>query len=729
MDERYVWQNPDADTGVSDEEILEDLPKETQAEAERADQKEHPLDTDKDTQRRFRRVLSWWAYERAHQADNRRMRLKQHEYRDGEQWDPDDANELENDRGTHASVYNLIHPAIEWVSGTERRTRVDYLILPTSPEMAKAAEIKTKAFKYVNDVNNARWAMSQAFEDAITSGLGWLEVNIRGDQSQEPIYIGYEDWRYVWHDSLAVRLDLEDARYLFRAKWVDYDVAVAMFPDRADVIRAVLNSEDASLDFARDGDDLDIEGISDVQDGKLDNDWSASTNYNLFMESYRPRVRIVSCEYRVPLQTRILRPAKGGNIGVLDGVDYDEENPYMVDLVKAGHATVVDSLQMRMRKMIFCGRYVLLDEYRPYNHNIFSLIPVWGYRRKKDGAPYGLVYGMMDPQEDYNKSFSKARWILSSNQTMYESGAIDDIDKFSDEKARPDGNMEVNDISKVQMQDRQDLAVQYINIMQMCREMIDHISGVTPDNRGMPSNATSGEAIRARQAQGHVMTGPLFDNYLLAHQQAGRVILSLIEQYWTEKKTFRITRIKPDEKGKKWSFVTVNDGLPENDITANRADFVVSQEAYHATLRQAMFEEFGKILAKLPPEISVLLLDWWIDLSDLPGKDVAVERIRAKTGQHDPYADPEDPEVKARLEAERQAAERKQQIENAMIDLELKIKQAQATKDMAQAQKLLADARARLAEIGIKSDANRIKKADVLHKIEQAEASTVSGGE
>jgi len=703
--------DPDLDAGVSLDEELEDLPQDVRREAKASESKKHPLDDDK-AQRRFRRVWSWWAYERIRQMDNRAERMLAHEFRDHNQWSDDEKFEVE-DRGQDPTVFNLVKPALEWISGTERRTRVDYLILPTKPEGAKAAETKTKGFKYVTEVNNSRFSVSQAFDDAITSGLGWIEIGIRSDDADEPIYIGYEDWRNVWHDSHAKMLDLSDARYIFRAKWIDYDIAVAMFPDRKDAIRAALAESDER--FAADHDYLD-DDLDKWDSGDLDD----LDGVYVLPEARRPRVRLVSCEYKVPANVKVIRSTDpDDDLGSLEGTEYDPDNEFMAELVNGGHATIVDAVRMTMRKMIFCGKYVLQDSVRPYNHGMFSLVPIWGYRRKKDGMPYGVVLGMMDPQRDFNKRLSKARWILSSNQVMYQKGAIEDIDEFVDERDRPDGAMEVNDINGVKLRDQLQLAREHVMIMDLCKSMIEYVSGVTPDNRGIPTNAVSGEAIRARQEQGHVMTGPLFDNYLLAFQQAGRIILSLMEQYWTDKKTLRITGIK--QQGKPYEFVRINDGLPENDIMANRADFVVSQDAYHASLRQAMFEEFGRLLDKLPPAIAILLLDWWIDLSDLPGKEVAVERIRQYNGQQDPSEDPDDPEVQARRKAEQALQQRRQAIEDKLMQLEIDLKEAQVTKDQAQARKLIADARARLAEIGAKQQDLRIKKADTLHKIEASE--------
>src|SRR3546814_7917196 len=61
-------------------------------------------------------------------------------------------------------------------------------------------------------------------------------------------------------------------------------------------------------------------------------------------------------------------------------------------------------------------------------------------------------------------------------------------------------------------------------------------AGVTGENRGLETDAKSGKAIMAKQDQGSVVTAEIFDNLLLARQLEGEIVLSLVEQYFTDPK-------------------------------------------------------------------------------------------------------------------------------------------------------------------------------------------------
>jgi len=687
--------------GLTPEEQIEDLKI-----PEKSTIGEHFLDTNKQTQRYFRMIKNWFIYEKMKQSDNRKERMKAHNYKDGDQWDDDDKAVVE-DRGQTASVFNRIKPACDWLIGTEKRTRVDYTILPRRKDDSKPAENKTKLLKYLSDTCKIGFNRSLAFEDAVISGLGWLDHGIRSDETDEPLYVEYEDWRNVWHDSHAKKRDLSDGRYLFRAKIVDYDIAVAMFPDRADCIRAALNQNDGETDdaYIETGINPDDDDLSETGDA-LDT-----------IDNHRDRVRLVSCEYRLPSKVKVLR---GKDIGALEGTIYDAENKGMAYLVNEGHASLFDAVKMVMWKMIFCGNFVLQNRKRIYNHQRFSLIPIWGYKKKKDNSPYGVVKNLMDPQDDLNKRRSKALFILSTKQSMAQENAIDDHDEFVEERDRPDGHMVVKDLLGVKLLEERALAKEHVMLMEQDAQYIESASGVTDEARGIETNATSGVAMQSREKQAHVNTAEIFDNYRYGFQLSGEIQLSLVEQFYTDEKTFRLT----GDKGQ-LDFTSINakgeTGEIENDITATQADFIVEADSYHATVRQAMFESFGNILGKLKPEIAIQLLDMWLDLSDLPGKDVMVERIRAINGQSDPDEDPDDPETQQRKAAEAEEMERQQAIENKLLELEMALKEVEIKEKDSEAEKDLADAQAKLAKIRNDIELTKIKKAEVLNKIEVEE--------
>ena len=665
--------------------------------------------------RRFRQILEWWDQVRSLQTKDRQERLRDHDYYDGDQWDAEDKEAVE-DRGQRACVYNLVKPTIDWLTGTEKRTRVDFRVLPRERDDSKGAETKTEVLKYVADINKSHFHRSRAFEDCAISGVGWIEAGIKSDETDEPLFVRYEDWRNIWYDPLSVERDLSDARYLFRAKYVDIDIAAAMFPDRAGQIRAASISEDTYYEeYDTELDDTDPErAIMDA----------AESGEDVHPFNRRSRVRLVECWYRQPGKVKILR---GKELGTVDGTVYDQQDPFMVGLVESGVASVYDAIRMVVRQMIFCGKYVLQDQPSPYKHQRFPFIPIWGQRKKKDGAPYGAVRQLRDPQDDLNKRRSKALFILSSNRVVADDNATDDWDNLYDEAQRPDGVIRKKSGTEVRLENDFRIGAEHIKLMEQDKQYIESTGGVTDENMGRETNATSGKAILARQEQGHVINQNLFDNLRYAIQLAGEIELSLIEQYYTEPKVIRIVG---DRGQLEWMQINAQteDGLVENDITARQADYLVDTQAYNATLRQQMFETFGELLTKLPPEVAVNLLDLWVDLSDLPGKDEMVKRIRSINGQPDPDEDLDDPEVVARRQAQEEAKAYQAELAQKLQELAIEEKDVENRKTKAEIKEILAKVdeivnkiHVENEKVDLESQKVTIEKAKAVNEFERGE--------
>lgn len=681
---------------------------------------EHPLDRP-EVRKRFNRVYDWWMQELVRQADVRAEALRDHEIYDGPgQWTAEEMAIL-RERLQEPLVFNQVKPTVDWVLGSEKKLRLDYRVMPRGEEDAQAAEIKTKGIKYLSDVNRTGFKRSRAFADAVISGVGWLDHGISGDAEDEPIQVRYEDWRNVWYDSLSVEPDYSDARYVFRGKWVDEDIAIAYFPDRADVIHAAAN-EDAGTLF---GDpSFDLEDISNNEDG-YNTDALRSGFYSYAGEvgaSRRSRVFLVEAWYRVPARKKILR---GKGLGALNGAEFDPDDPNHATIVAQGLGSPVDTIQMEVRQMIFCGSHVLHDSVSPYRHNRFPLVPIWGYRRKRDNAPYGMVRNLRDPQRDLNKRRSKALYILNSNKTIVEEDAfVGTLQEFYDSRQRPDGVtlMRKDRIGAIRDENDRGIAREHIELMQQDERYIQNTSGVTDELMARETNAVSGVAIKSRQEQGQVVVAELFDNYRLAFQLSGEIQLSLMEQYWTGEKVFRIVG-----EGNTPEYVHVSGAGGLNDITATKADFVISEQDYSATIRRAMFETLGDMATRMPPEVAIQLLDLVFDLSDLPGKEKFVERIRQLNGQKDPNAE-HDPNAEPEIDPAEQAKLQQMETQNRILQTQLAGEQAKVAKLEAEARLVQAkigtemvNQRVAVAGVGYDQEKLKIERAQTLNAIEQAE--------
>ncbi|AAQ54984.1 phage portal protein [Burkholderia phage Bcep22] len=649
----------------------------------------NPLDSEQAVELHSR-LLSYYRQELSRQQDNRAEMAVDEDYYDNIQWSQDEIDELK-ERGQAPTVYNVISQSVNWIIGSEKRGRSDFKVLPRRKDGGKAAERKTALLKYLSDVNHTPFERSMAFEETTKAGIGWLESQVQDENDGEPIYAGAESWRNILWDSTYRRLDMDDCRYIFRVKWVDLDVMLAIFPERAAQLRA------AAVDnFETWGTD-DIDGDDAMDSPEYERSMNSVTAGAVAYA--RKRVRMIEAWFRMPVRVQRLK----GRNSDFRGEVFDPNDERHVLEVESGRAVLAVSPMMRMHCAIMTTRDLMWAGPSPYRHNRYPFTPIWGFRRARDGMPYGVIRFMRGMQDDVNKRLSKALYILSTNKVLMEEGAVDDIDEFRREAARPDAVMTVKNgkLGAVKMDVDRDLAPAHLELASRSIQMIQQVGGVTDEMLGRTTNAVSGVAIQARQEQGSVATNKLFDNLRLAFQQHGEKELSLIEQYMTEEKQFRITNSRGNPE-----YVTVNDGLPENDITRTKADFIIDEAEWRATMRQAAVAELMEVIGKMPPEIALTMLDLLVENMDIPNRDELVKRIRAVNGQKDPDQDEPTPEEIAREQAQQQ----QQQYNDALAIATLEEQQAKARKAAAEAQ--VAEAKAKhISRMAIREGVGAVKDA------------------
>jgi hypothetical protein len=623
--------------------------------SQRAEERKH----DEAKIQRFRTRKAWFQMELTRQAANRYQMAMDEDYYDGLQYQPDEAAALLA-RGQNPVVYNEVKPTIDWMIGTERRTRVDHLVTSRSDDSKEAyedAQAKTKLLKYLSDVNRTPWARSWAFEESVKAGLGWLEVGVRDDESDEPVYVRSETWRNMLYDSLGMSaIPDDDWRYQFRFKEVDLDIAEA-YLGHGDLLKKALIEGDQRSTYLEWWNGEPISGMTSPV-GAMPQKW-APYDADAWLTNPRERVLLIEC-----WANEVYVPSREGDVG----------------------ASLNDPVRMRKRVTIMTEYDTLLEAWSPYKHNRFPFVPVWCYRRKKDRAPYGMIRQQRGPQDVLNKQMSKAQWRLSANQIRLEKSALDrevmDEEQLRDEAAAPDAVLTFADGAlsggKVQIREGAPFVEGDLRLAEHNIQAIRMGSGVNGEARGLDTTARSGKAIIAKQEQGSMLTTEPFDNLLLARQIEGELTLSLCEQFVNQPKTFGV----PGESSR-FDYVKINqpgpNGEVRNDITARQAHFVIGEQPWKQSLAEGAFDTTMELLGQLAPvapQVVVAILDLVFEMHpNLPKRETILQRVRGVTGQNAPGEEdtPEQKAAKAQQQAIAQA-----QFQAQMAQMQAAIKEAQA---------------------------------------------------
>jgi hypothetical protein len=301
-------------------------------------------------------------------------------------------------------------------------------------------------------------------------------------------------WDRMFADPHSSEPDYEDAGYKGLVTWMDYDDALALYPEGKDALDATLAGSP-----------------SDTYDDK--------PKYSLWGDKKRKRVRICQIWIKRDGQWYFAEYTKGG-------------------ILKAGPSPHVTDKGESDDELVFQSAYV-----------------------DRDNNRYGLVREMITLQDEINKRRSKSLHLLSVNQTIYEDGAVDDVNEFRRQKAKADGLMKVAPgtlkDNRLQTISGLELAAAQMQLLQEAKNAID-LKGPNATEMGdksQGSNAASGKAIIASQQGGMIQIGDLLAGLRHLDKRVFRKIWYRIRQYWTAEKWIRVT---DDEENIKWLGINVD---------------------------------------------------------------------------------------------------------------------------------------------------------------------------
>jgi hypothetical protein len=635
----------------------------------------------------------------------RRQADKEADYYDGNQLTAEQIDEYEG-RGYAPLITNLIKPTIDVVLGMEAKTRSDWMVRPEEGEInADLAEVLNARLHKAEVGSRADRACSDAYADAVKVGLGWVEVSKPSDPFDFPQRVRRIHRREIFFDWRSGEPDLSDARYLVRKRWMDEDAAVGMFPDHAELIRNCLQgwAHWDSVTAVNNSYALELARALDVQRG-------FSVEQYEWLNTIRRRIAAYEVWYRTVTKGHVLRLPDGRV------VEFDRNKDEHVAAVYSGTLQPIPAIFKKVRLSWWLGPHRISDEASPYGHNLFPYVPVWGYREDRTGTPYGLIRGMLSPQDEINARRSKMLWLLNSRRVIADGDAVVDHDEARDEVGRPDAYIELNPgrrpDSRFDVEDGGQLATQQFQVLEAAKNEIQQASGVFQSMLGdAKGGASSGLAINSLIEQGVTTLAEINDNYRFARRLIGEQLLELIVDDLAEQGPTTVWVGEDDQKRE----VAINQpGVDEmgqrtiiNDVTKARVAIVIDDAPTSPTVRMQQTQALAEMVKAAPPQVQGLIYDMVIDAMDLPNKREIIKRLRGAMGMQGPDGQPIDP---AAAQAQQQVAQIQQEAQAQIQQLSQQLMDAQAqlkNKD---------------GELAVKNREVGIKEADLAIKAAAAQA-------
>lgn len=539
----------------------------------------------------------------------RELGAKCKRYAAGKQWTEEEI-ELLRRRNQPAIVYNQIAPLRRHVISLFEAMKRTITVLPRSSNDTDKAWMMAQVINAIFDVNNVDSKRLWIARDAFDTGIGWWTVQRGQLLTKDPIEVDYVPWDEMIWDVSAKRMDLDDAAFVARIKWLPMETVRSAFPEYRKAIEECLNNPQW-------GDNIGGDSIPRVDS------YGRVSSRTPWADMTRDMVQVMEWwEYRYEQMPCLV---SGDML-----VPFDED---LHGTLVANGAQLVDA-PVRVPYILFiCGPWVLFEGRTHYRHFNFPFVPVVFDWDDANHVPRGLVADLIDPQDEVNKRRSKAIHFLNMNQVVMDEGAVSNVDELREELADPEGIIIKRPNRNFEVLRNLELAKGHFEMMVEALNEIRTVSGVFQDAVGQPTNARTGAAIQARQQGTQTSLVFFFSNMMQGERKMATMAMDLVRQFYRAPRVFRIT----DERGQA-AFIELNkpvqdpltgEVIVENSLQSLQADLVVAYRAPMATERQAMAQHVTEVMKAAPPQVQSALIDLWLDLMDVPRKDEIRQRMAA----------------------------------------------------------------------------------------------------
>jgi hypothetical protein len=594
-----------------------------------------------------------------------------------DQWDP---LALSQRNGRPCHTINLLPKFIRQVTGDMRKMRPSIKAVPVdSSGDPETADVLSGMFRYIENRSFAKQVYTSAADSQVCCGIGHWQVMTEYANTttfnQELRIAGIEDGVGVLWDADAVMPTREDAMHCF----VPMDMTRAAFKKRWPDAKA--DGFDTRAHAAFDG-------------------W-VSDDY----------IRVMTYWRKEPIKrTLVLMPD-----GSIDDITDQVKDSPKDQIAQAYEFFAQRGARVEERDSYKVCRYLMtqgeiLEEYDWKGMHI-PIIPALGeeIRIAREVYRHGIVRYARDLQRMVNYYASaetevvalqpKAPWIVTRAM----------VEKYYDqwETANTDNlpflEFDVDPKAPGMKPERLQPPVASQAIQEgsiKAAEDMKAVIGIYDANLGAKSNETSGVAIARRDAQADTGTFVYIDNFNMAIQRTGQIVMDLIPHIYDAQRMIRIIGDdgKPDlvEINKP----TVTDGLQrvEHDVTVGSYDVMIEQGPGYTTKREQAADSMTAFIQAFP-QAAPLIGDIFAKVQDWPHADEIGERLEEALP----------PSIKNKLQSERaqanvkpgeqpqptpeqQQAAKQAQMQDTAAQLELQGKDLDNKKKQAEIAKIMSEA-------------------------------------
>lgn len=535
----------------------------------------------------------------------------------GKQWD-DGTSRVLNALDRAALTINEIAPNIDTLVGYQMEQRTDIKYLPQEGGDQRVADMLNVVVKKITDACYFPREETKVFKDQAVAGFGMFNVymnfmdNIQGNIVIERF--PWDDGGYGPHE----KEDLSDCEFEYRSRMFSLAKLKQLFGKKADEIESSYKSYCGQYP--------DIEKNDNGING-TNTDYRSAVKLDdmpFTVDGTLPIIDIQKKQFRLCQITRKMYRE-------VTVIFNEEENFFFTaydwqekDIALAGTLPgfqIISQMKPRMRITKFCGNVVLSDE-NPADlpiHDFFT-VPVYAYRQ--NGEYWGKVESAKDPQRELNKRRSQAM------DTMNRLGASvyyiepetftdnNEKERFKKNRSKPGSIFDVNDVNrKPVLEEGAKFPDALVEIMQLDQQNLQRLMNVVVEQAGANESGTMFLEKKKGRLTGNQF---LFDNLSFAKQKLGKIIIALVQRYYTPERMQRLLNAQYSKQkfqvgGQDYSEFSkeeIIEMLESADLF--EYDVIVTESSFSASTRLGVAKVLFELIqqgAQIPPELPLEFVD------------------------------------------------------------------------------------------------------------------------
>lgn len=548
---------------------------------------------------------------RSLERDSLKKAQESEDFYAGRHWDDAEKARLEG-LSRAAVTINKIEKNVDSICGIQRQERTDIRYVPQEGGDQKVADLLNVATKHILNRCFFPREESAAFEDAVIAGRGLLNVYVKFDNDLRGEIViekfPYLDVVFGPHE----KVDLSDCEYLIKHRWFSRAKIVQLWPDKAD-------------DIQKDFEDYIIDGTSTqyAGDDYFKGSGVQTLGEDTLVDIGKKEYRILEC-WRKIYETGAVA-ANAGEDFYQNLYGWDGKDIRKIRTIPGFYVVEQNVTKFRVTKV--AGGVVLSDEYpAELPADDFFIIPIYG--KKRGYNFWGKVESSKDAQKYINKNFSVALDVVNkcANYGFFVDQSIfpgNELEKFKRNSSSPGFVAEVNDVSRLPARvEGVKFPAELIQMMEVGKnEVLDQMNIVLNPNGANES----GSLFAQRRNQKLLGSEFLFDNLSFAKQKLGRLLVKLIQKYYTPDRIIRIVRNanskEPVEVGgqplDEFSDSDIMEMLTTTDL--EYYDVEVSESNWSPSMRLSTFmllSEMAQAGQPIPPEAILEFADMPADVKN-----------------------------------------------------------------------------------------------------------------